>query len=53
MGKSANPEITYRSSETYVYVGFGRSAQVATYADRQQPMQTLVACGSKGRHTAW
>ena len=28
--------------ETYVHVGFGRSAQVATCADRMQPVQSLL-----------
>jgi hypothetical protein len=32
--------------ETYVHVGFGRFAQVATYADRMQPVQSsLENCG--------
>ena len=29
--------------ETYVHVGFARSAQFATYADRQQPVQSSGA----------
>jgi hypothetical protein len=31
------------ADETYVHVGFWRSAQVATYADRMQPVQTSAA----------
>ena len=40
-------------AETYVYVGFPRSAQVATYADRQQTVQTLVAPGPQGHAASW
>jgi hypothetical protein len=31
-----------KAVETYVYVGFDRSAQVATYAERMQPVQSLT-----------
>jgi hypothetical protein len=39
-------------SETYVHVGFGRFAWVATCADSQQPMQTPPVGGPQGCQTS-
>ena len=34
-------------AETYVHVGSSRFAQVATYADRQEPVQTSGSTGTR------